>query len=199
MVKNYVARRSSNKHDQDESSRVIRFHIVSWCIHPASVLALCYYASGHPSRGRLSTHFICTAGRTRRALKLVQGEAAFLIMSLYLPPKHRHASCQCFCWMPTVTFPKLHGQSRPVSTATRKPHSTVSAWENCCGITICRQRTPFFLRGSDFLFGPFSNTQIDFACLPATVHVHEQAYTRCPFRAGPDHLSVTGRGSLPAR
>ena len=99
----------------------------------------------------------------------------------------------------------------------------------------------FFPAGATF-FGPFTNTQIDFACLPATVHVHrccalhydgdrlqlaaapgrrdhrsiqcvfqhqltygmhektarspmgqEQAYTRCPFRAGPDHLSVTGR------
>ena len=27
----------------------------------------------------------------------------------------------------------------------------------------------------------------------------EQAYTGCPFRAGPDHLSVTGRGSMPTR
>ena len=27
----------------------------------------------------------------------------------------------------------------------------------------------------------------------------EQAYTGCPFRAGPDHLSVAGRGSMPAR
>ena len=94
---------------------------------------------------------------------------------------------------------------------------------------------------------PFTNTQIDFACLPATVHVHrccalhhdgdrlqleaapvrrdhrpiqcvfqhqltygiyekgkitngqEQAYTGCPFSAGPDHLSYTGRESMPAR
>ena len=85
--------------------------------------------------------------------------------------KRSRASCQCFCWMPTVTFPTLHGQSRPVSTAARKPHSTVSAWENCCGTTICRRRTPFFPLGATF-FGPFSNTQIDFACLPAAVHVH---------------------------
>ena len=51
--------------------------------------------------------------------------------------------------MPTVTSPKLHGQSRSVSTAALKLHSV----------------------GATF-FGPFSNTQIDFACLPATVPVH---------------------------
>ena len=96
---------------------------------------------------RINTPPAPLAGRGG-SLKLVRGDAAFfLIMSLFLPTstsnlrrennsarrfgsgrlrfwtKRRRASCQCFCRMTTVTFPKLHGQSRPVSTAARKPHS----------------------------------------------------------------------------
>ena len=100
------------------------------------------------------------------ALKLVRGDAAFLIMSLYLPPSpsnlrensaqkigsgrarfwmsHLRVSCLCFCWTPMVTSPKLHGQSRLVSTAANKLHSTASAWENFCEIITCRRRTLTF-------------------------------------------------------
>ena len=58
--------------------------------------------------------------------------------------RHLRVSCLCFCWMPTITSPKLHGQSRSVSTAAKKPHSTASAWENFCGTTICKRRTHTF-------------------------------------------------------
>ena len=126
------------------------------------------------------------------ALKLVRGDAAFLIMSLYLPPspernnsvrrfgsgrvgfwtRHRRASYPCFCWMPAVTYPRIHGQNRSVSTAAKKnPHSVAIVWENSCGTTICKRRKHTFQWGAT-LFGPLTNTQIDFACLPATVHVH---------------------------
>ena len=148
--------------------------------------------------------------------------------------------------MPTVTFPKLCGQSRSLSTASKKPHSTASAWENCCGTTICRRRTLFFpwerlsldpspiLRSTLRVFGLLfmftdvvhcTTTEIDCnwqqprgegIIVPFSVSfsislhtecmkkgkirmAQEQAYTRCPSRAGPDHLSYTGTASMPAR
>ena len=85
--------------------------------------------------------------------------------------RHRRASHPCFCWMPTVTSPTIHGQSRSVSTAAKETHSTVSVWENSCGTTICKRRTHTSQVGATF-FGPFVNTQIDFACLPAALHAH---------------------------
>ena len=80
--------------------------------------------------------------------------------------RHLRVSCLCFCWTPMVTSPKLHGQSRSVSTAAKKLHSMASAWENFCEIITCRAANTYFPVGATF-FGPFSNTQIDFACLPA--------------------------------
>ena len=55
--------------------------------------------------------------------------------------RHRRASYPCFCWMPTVTSPKIHGQNKSVSTAAKKPHSMASVWENSYGTTICKRRT----------------------------------------------------------
>ena len=85
--------------------------------------------------------------------------------------RHLRVSCLCFCWMPTVTSPKLRGQSRSVSAAAKK--TTFNG--QCLGELLrdhhLRATNTYFPVGATF-FGPFSNTQIDFACLPATVHVH---------------------------
>ena len=65
--------------------------------------------------------------------------------------RHRRASYPCFCWMPTVTSPKIHDQNRSERTAAKK-----------------HIQWPVFGR----TLGPFTNTQIDFARLPAAIHVH---------------------------
>ena len=57
--------------------------------------------------------------------------------------RHLRGSCLCFCWMPSVTSPKLHGQSRSVSAAAKKLHSMVSAWENSCEIITCGRTLTF--------------------------------------------------------
>ena len=98
------------------------------------------------------------------ALKLVRGDAAFLIMSLYLPPsqsklREKQLSEMIWKWArgvldetPSRVVPvllldanghisKIHGQNRPVSTAAKKTHSVASVWENSCGTTICKRRT----------------------------------------------------------
>ena len=109
------------------------------------------------------------------ALKLVRGDAAFLIMSLFLPPspsnlREKQLSEKIWKWARRVldetpsrvvpvllldanghisqtTWPEQIGKYSSKKT----PHSTVSAWETCCGTTICRRRT-LFSRGSDFLW-----------------------------------------------
>ena len=204
------------------------------------------------------------------ALTLVRGDAAFLIMSLYLPPSPSNLREKqlgenmwkwarkvldetpsrvvpvLVRWTPMVTSPKLHGQSRLASTATKKLHSTASAWENFCEIITCRRRTLTFpwerlsldpsptlrstLRVFLLLFTftdvarcttteidcnlqqprregiivPFSvyfniSSHMEYMKKARTSMGQEQAYAGCPFRAGPDRLSVTSGGSMQAR
>ena len=96
------------------------------------------------------------------------------IMSLYLPPSPSNlrdkqlsekiwkwarwvpdetpsGTLPCFCWMPTVTSPKLHGQTRSERTAAKKTHSTASAWENFCEITLAGGEL-ILSSGGDFLW-----------------------------------------------
>ena len=161
--------------------------------------------------------------------------------------RHRRASYPCFCWMPTVTSPKIYGQSRSVSTAAKKKtHSTVSVWENSCGTTICKKRThtsqwerlsldpSLILRSTSRVFrlvfmftdvvhcttteidcnwqqlrgeGIIASLSASFSISLLTEHTKKGKITngtrtsshRGPFRVGPDPLSGTGRGSMPAR
>ena len=156
-------------------------------------------------------------------------------------------SCLCFCRTPTVTSPKLHGQSRSESTAAKKLHSMASAWENFCEIITCGRRTLTFpwerlsldpsptlrstLRVFLLLFTVHrccalhhDGDRLQLAAAPVRrdhrpiqcVFQHQltygilekkarasmgqgQAYTGCPFRAGPGHLSVTSGGIMQAR
>ena len=94
---------------------------------------------------RLFCSWVCTCRRPHRICErnnLVRrfgnGRAGFWM-------KHLCMSCLCFCWMPTVTSSKLHGQSRSVSTAAKKLHSMVSVWENSCEIITWGRRTLTFL------------------------------------------------------
>ena len=58
-------------------------------------------------------------------------------------------------------------------------HSTVSDWEYCCGRDHHLKAANTFLPVGATFFGPFSNTQIDFACLPTAVHVHRCCALHC--------------------
>ena len=82
--------------------------------------------------------------------------------------KHRRASYPCFCWLPLVTSPTRHGHSKSVSTAAKK--TTFNG--QCLGELLrdhhLQAANTYFPVGSDFLW----TLQIDFACLPAAIHVH---------------------------
>ena len=72
--------------------------------------------------------------------------------------------------MPTVTSHTLDGESRSAGAAALKPPSMV------CALGLLRDHhlqavNTYFPVGATF-FGPFTNTQIDFVCLPASVRVH---------------------------
>ena len=126
--------------------------------------------------------------RRGRALKLVRGDQAFLIMSLYLPPSPSNLrEKQLWKWARRVldetpsrrtrAFAGCQGShlskymakaDREVQQQKKKTHSTASVWENSCRTTICKRRT----HTSQWERLSFTNTQIDFACLPAAIHVH---------------------------
>ena len=67
--------------------------------------------------------------------------------------RHLRVSCLCFCWMPTVTSLKLHGQSRSVSTAAKK--NNYIQW-SVLGRTLARSSLEggehLLSCGSDFLW-----------------------------------------------
>ena len=77
----------------------------------------------------------------------------------------------CFCWTPMVTSLTLHWLIRWVSTAAKK--TTFNG--QCLGELLrdhhLQAANTYFPVGATF-FGPFSNTQIDFTCLPSSVRVH---------------------------
>ena len=100
-------------------------------------------------------------------LKLVRGDAAFLIMSLYLPPspsnlREKQLSEKIWMWarrfldetlsrVVPVLLLDANGHTSQTTWpdkirkySSKKPHSTVSAWENFCGTTICKRRTHTF-------------------------------------------------------
>ena len=102
------------------------------------------------------------------ALKLVRGDAAFLIMSLYLPPppsnlREKQLSEKIWKWArkildetPSLIAPVFlldangHISHTPWSDhvgkySSKKLLSMASAWENCCEIIICKRRTLTFL------------------------------------------------------
>ena len=85
--------------------------------------------------------------------------------------RHLHVLCPCFCWMPTVTSPQTTWPEPIGKYSNKKP----TFHGQCLGEPLrdhhLRAANTYFLVGATF-FGPFSNTQIDFACLPAAVHVH---------------------------
>ena len=58
--------------------------------------------------------------------------------------RHLRVSCLCFCWMPTVTSPKLHGPEQIGKYSSKKLQSMASAWENFCEIITCGRRTLTF-------------------------------------------------------
>ena len=136
-------------------------------------------------------HATCAAGRTRRGTEAGPGrrglsdhEPIFAAISrekqlsenigngrVGFWTRHRRASYPCFCWMPTVTSPKIHGQNRPVSTAAKKPTFNGQCLGELLRDHHLQAANTYFPFGTT-LFGPLTNTQIDFACLPATVHVH---------------------------
>ena len=101
------------------------------------------------------------------ALKLVRGDAAFLIMSLDLPPspsnlREKQLSEKFWKWArkildetPSRVVPVLLLDANDHISHTswadqvgkyssKKRLSMASAWENCCEITICRRRTLTF-------------------------------------------------------
>ena len=183
------------------------------------------------------------------ALKLVRGDAAFLIMSLYLQPspsnlQEKQLSEKIWTWARRV-LDETTSRVVPVLLQQQKTHSTASAWENSCGTTICKRRThtsqwerlsldpSLILRSTSRVFRLLfmladvvhcTTTEIDCnwqqprekgssphsVCLSASAYIRnarkkarspvgqEQAYTGCPLRAGLDHFSGTGRGSVPA-
>ena len=147
------------------------------------------------SQRQTHLHATCTAGRTRWGTEAGQMRRGFSDHE-FIPAtvpiesarettqrknfgsgrarfwmRHLRVSCLCFCWTPMVTSPKLHGQSRLVSTEAKK---TIFNGQ-CLGELLrdhhLQAANTYFPVGATF-FGPFSNTQIDFACLPAAVHVH---------------------------
>ena len=191
-------------------------------------------------------------------------------MSLYLPPSPSNLREKQLCekiwkWARRV-LDERPSRVVPVLLLDANGHISQNTWPEQIGKYSSKKTTfngqclgellrdrhlqaanTYFPVGATF-FGPFTNTQIDFACLPAAIHVHrycalhhdgdrlqlaaalgrrdrrsiqcvfqhqpsygthekkaispmgqQQAYTRFPFRAGPDHFSVTVRGSMPAR
>ena len=105
------------------------------CFHPShSGSSDCHQREYLPASQRQThLHATCTAGRTRRGTDAGPGDAAFLIMSLYLPPspsnlREKQLSEKIWKWARRVpgrdtvasTFRKLHGRSRSVSTAAKK-------------------------------------------------------------------------------
>ena len=130
------------------------------------------------------------AGR-RGALKLVRGDAAFLIMSLYLPPspsklREKQLSEQNWKWARKV-LDETPSRVVPVLLLDANGHISQTPWPEQIGKYSSKKTTfngqclgelfrhhhlqaanTYFPVGATF-FGPFSNTQIDFACLPATV------------------------------
>ena len=189
------------------------------------------------------------------ALKLVRGDAAFLIMSLYLPPspsnlREKQLSEKIWKWARRVldvpvllldanghisqnTWPEQIGKYSSKKTTyngqclgelLRDHHlqaaNTFFPWErlsldpsplcvssSCCScsqmLTTEIDRKWQQPRGEGII-APFSvsfNISLHTECMKKgkITNGKERAYTRCPFRAGTDHLSVTGRGSMPAR
>ena len=100
--------------------------------------------------------------------------------------RHRRASYPCFCWMPTVTFPKIHGQSRSGKYSSKK---TTTFNGQCLGELLrdhhLQAANTSFPMETTF-FGPFTNTQIDFACLLAAIHLH----ICCALHRGGDGLQL---------
>ena len=131
---------------------------------------------------------ICTpqAGPRRRGF--------FLIMSLYLPPspsnlREKQLSEKIWKWARRV-LDETPSRVVPVLLLDANGHISQTAWPEhigkysskkttfngqCLGELLrdhhLRAANRCFPVGATF-FGPFSNTQIDFACLPAAVHVH---------------------------
>ena len=236
------------------------------CFHPSTRVKRLPSERIPLSSRRIYTPPAPLAGRGG-ALKLVRGDAAFLIMSLYLPPspsilREKQLSEKIWKWARRV-LDETPSRVVPVLLLDANGHISQTPWPEQIGKYSSKKTTfngqflvrdhhlraanTYFPVGATF-FGPFSNTQIDFACLPATVHVHrccalhhdgdtlqlaaalgrrdhrpiqcvfqhqftygihvkkarasmgqEQAYTKSPFRAGPDRLSVTSGGSMQAR
>ena len=142
---------------------------------------------------RIYTPLAPLAGRGG-ALKLVRGDAAFLIMSLYLPPspsnlREKQLSEKIWKWARRV-LDETPSRVVPVLWQDANGHISQTPWPEQIGKYSSKKTTfngqclgellrDHHLRAANtyfpveaIFFGPFSNTQIDFACLPAAVHFH---------------------------
>ena len=141
------------------------------------------------SQRQTHLHATCTAGRTGRALKLVRGDAAFLIMSLHPPPfpsnlREKQLSEKIWKWARSV-LDETSSRVVPVLLLDATGHISQTTWSGQIGKYSKKHiQRPVLGRtcagpphasgepeGATF-FEPFTNTQVDFACLPAAVPVH---------------------------
>ena len=141
-----------------------------------------------------STHHLLSWQDEGGALKLVRGDAAFLIMSLYLPPspsnlREKQLSEKNWKWArkildetPSRVVPVLlldangHISHTPWADQVGKYSSIKTTFNGQCLEELLRDHhlqaaNTYFPVGATF-FGPFSNTQIDFTCLPSSFRVH---------------------------
>ena len=126
-------------------------------------------------------------------LKLVRGDAAFLIISLFLPPspsnlREKQLNEKIWKWVRSV-LDETPSRVVPVLLLDANGHISQTTWPEQIGKYSSKKTTfngqclgellrdhhlqaanTYFLVGATF-FGPFSIAQIDFSCLPATVHV----------------------------
>ena len=151
------------------------------------------------SQRQTHLHAICTAGRTRRTEAGPRRRGFFdhelipAAVSIESASARRFGSGRVGFWTktPSRVVPVLlldanghisqtaWSEQADKYSSKKTLHSTVSDWEYCCGRDHHLKAANTFLPVGATFFGPFSNTQIDFACLPTAVHVHRCCALHC--------------------
>ena len=108
------------------------------------------------------------------------------------------------CRRRTLTFPweRLSLDPSPTLRSTLRVFRLLFNVHSCCALhhEIATGSSPGEKASSPNSVCLSTSADIRFARIKARSPMgQEQAYAGCPFRAGPDHVSDTNRGSMPAR